>query len=100
MTKNEIKSQYEEFDKVIYNFGVEVGSFASTVSSKTSSISALVYELGSKWEQNGYDDFKKNMLTKLASINNSLARCNEIQKDLSELSGLIAQELAKLREAD
>ena len=97
MTKQEIISSYEDFDRVLLEFSREIDHFRSDMSSKSENVMHTVSDLGTKWKKNGYDDFKKNMSNKINNINNSLGQCEQLSAVLKKLSTELQSELEKLR---
>lgn len=98
MNNNEIKAAYEEFDKILSDFGREINSFNTSMYSKTGQVLETVISIGAEWKGNGYTDFKNNMENKVHNIQDSLERCNQIKQILDEASYEIGLELEKLRE--
>ena len=100
MTKNEIVAAYEDFDKIILDFSKEIGAFKKEMLDKSDNIMDIVFEIGSKWKANGYNDFKSNMEGKIRNIEGSLERCESLKRILEESSRELEKELDKLREKE
>lgn len=100
MTRTEIIAAYEDFDQTIKNFGKEIHKFKADMYAKSEEIAEIVAEIGTKWQRNGYDAFKKNMGNKISNIQNSLDRCENLSGKLNDLSNLLHVELEKLREGN
>ena len=98
MNLNEIRAEYEDFDRIISDFGREIGNFSSSMYAKSGEVLETVLRLGNEWKGNGYLDFRNNMENKVHSIQSSLDKCDGLKLVLDELSVEIGIELAKLRE--
>ena len=97
MTKQEIISSYEDFDRVLSDFARDIDRFKNDMSLKSDNVMHTVFDLGNKWKKNGYDDFRKNMGNKMNNINNSLEKCDQLSAVLKKLSTELQSELEKLR---
>lgn len=97
MTKQEIISSYEDFDKVLLEFSREIDRFQADMSVRSENVMHTVSDLGTKWKKNGYDDFRKNMGSKINNINQSLGQCEQLSQVLKKLSAELQAELEKLR---
>lgn len=97
MTKQEIISSYEDFDRVLLEFSREIDRFQGDMSVRSDNVMHTVSDLGTKWKKNGYDDFRKNMGNKINNIRQSLGQCEQLSQVLKKLSTELQSELEKLR---
>lgn len=98
MTKQEIISAYEDFDRVLLEFAKEIEQFAKDIQDNDKAILELVSEIGAQWKLNGYTDFKANIGGKIDRIENALSRCETIGTAVKEASVQLNEQLAIMRE--
>lgn len=96
--KNEIISQYEDFGRVLADFGVKISNYRQRMAEKCADVNGTVEGIASVWQGNGYADFKKKMNDKIGDILSTLGRCDDLKTQLDEAARSLSEALDKLRD--